>query len=202
MYSKVSKSTIQRLPAYLRYLQTLNADENSNISSAAIASALSLNEVQVRKDLASVATAGRPRVGYNACDLMAQLKKYLGYDVRRNAVIVGAGKLGRALMDYSGFAGYGISIVAAFDKDKKTIESDERIFDISRMESVCLEKKAEIGIITVPHEFAQEACDMLVKSGIRAVWNFAPAHIIVPDGVLVQHENMAASLAILSNHLS
>lgn len=186
----------------MRYLQTLDLGDDTNISSAAIAAALSLNEVQVRKDLASVATAGRPRVGYNARDLISQLKKYLGYDICRNAVIVGAGKLGRALMDYSGFGEYGISIVAAFDKNEEIIKSDDRVFNISCMGEICRERNAEIGIITVPHEFAQEACDMLVESGIRAVWNFAPAHINVPDGVLVQYENMAASLAILSNHLS
>ncbi len=198
----ISKSTLQRLPSYLRYLQSLGCDNTANISSAAIASALGLNEVQVRKDLASVTSTGKPRIGYNAIDLMQKLKSYLGYDNSRDAIIIGAGKLGRALMDYAGFAGYGINIVAAFDSDPAVVCENKHILHVEKIPDLCRRMNIKIGIITVPHTHAQEACDILVKSGILAIWNFAPAHITVPEGVLVQNENMAASLAILSNHLS
>lgn len=198
----ISKSTLQRLPSYLRYLQSLGCDENANISATAIAAALGLNEVQVRKDIASVASAGKPRVGYNVLGLISQLEVFLGYDNARDAVIVGAGKLGCALMDYGGFSSYGINIVAAFDKNPEVVSCKKNIFHINDMPDLCRQKDIKIGIITVPAANAQEACDMLVSSGVLAIWNFAPSHITVPEGVLVQNENMAASLAILSNHLS
>ncbi len=197
----ISKSTLQRLPSYLRYLQSLGCDEKANISATSIAAALGLNEVQVRKDIASVASTGRPRIGYNVLGLISQLEMFLGYDSSHNAVIVGAGKLGCALMGYRGFSSYGINIVAAFDTNSERLCSEKNILDIKDLPDLCKQKDIKIGIITVPAANAQEACDLLVSSGIAAIWNFAPTHITVPEGVLVQNENMAASLAILSKHL-
>ena len=202
MTQNISKHTLQRLPMYLRYIKGLPEDAPKNISATTIAEALQLNDVQVRKDLASVSSSGKPKVGYNVKDLIAELEAFLGYNDIDNAVIVGAGSLGKALLNYSGFKAYGLNIIAAFDLCEEPTEfQGKTVFPIAQLESFCRKVNIHIGIITVPASSAQEICDLLVNSGIRAIWNFAPVHLVVPDGILVQNENMASSLALLSNHL-
>lgn len=202
MTPNISKHTLQRLPMYLSYIQGLPEDAPKNISATTIAEALQLNDVQVRKDLASVSSSGKPKVGYNVKDLIAELEAFLGYNDIDNAVIVGAGSLGKALLNYSGFKAYGLNIIAAFDLCEEPTEfQGKTVFPIARLGSFCRKVNVHIGIITVPASSAQEICDLLVESGIRAIWNFAPVHLVVPDGILVQNENMASSLALLSNHL-
>ncbi len=202
MTTNISKHTLQRLPLYLSYIKALPEDSPKNISATTIAEALQLNDVQVRKDLASVSSSGKPKVGYNVKDLIAELEAFLGYNDIDNAVIVGAGSLGKALLNYSGFKAYGLNIIAAFDLLNEPTEfQDKTIFPVAQLESFCRKVNIHIGIITVPAQGAQEICDLLVKSGVRAIWNFAPVHLVVPEGILVQNENMASSLALLSNHL-
>ena len=202
MTQNISKHTLQRLPMYLSYIKGLPEDAPKNISATTIAEALQLNDVQVRKDLASVSSSGKPKVGYNVKDLIAELEAFLGYNDIDNAVIVGAGSLGKALLNYSGFKAYGLNIIAAFDLCEEPTEfQGKTVFPIAQLESFCRKVNIHIGIITVPASSAQEICDLLVNSGIRAIWNFAPVHLVVPDGILVQNENMASSLALLSNHL-
>ena len=202
MTQNISKHTPQRLTMYLSYIKGLPEDAPKNISATTIAEALQLNDVQVRKDLASVSSSGKPKVGYNVKDLIAELEAFLGYNDIDNAVIVGAGSLGKALLNYSGFKAYGLNIIAAFDLCEEPTEfQGKTVFPIAQLESFCRKVNIHIGIITVPASSAQEICDLLVNSGIRAIWNFAPVHLVVPDGILVQNENMASSLALLSNHL-
>ena len=202
MTPNISKHTLHRLPMYLSYIQGLPEDAPKNISATTIAEALQLNDVQVRKDLASVSSSGKPKVGYNVKDLIAELEAFLGYNDIDNAVIVGAGSLGKALLNYSGFKAYGLNIIAAFDLCEEPTEfQGKTVFPIAQLGSFCRKVNVHIGIITVPASSAQEICDLLVESGIRAIWNFAPVHLVVPDGILVQNENMASSLALLSNHL-
>ena len=202
MTQNISKHPLQRLPMYLSYIKGLPEDAPKNISATTIAEALQLNDVQVRKDLASVSSSGKPKVGYNVKDLIAELEAFLGYNDIDNAVIVGAGSLGKALLNYSGFKAYGLNIIAAFDLCEEPTEfQGKTVFPIAQLESFCRKVNIHIGIITVPASSAQEICDLLVNSGIRAIWNFAPVHLVVPDGILVQNENMASSLALLSNHL-
>ena len=193
----ISKLTLQRLPTYLSYLKSLPAQGNDAVSAAAIAGALGLGEVQVRKDLAAVSSAGRPKVGYLVSELTRDLEHFLGYGTRNRAVLVGLGNLGLALMSYSG-------IVAAFDTKSALIGSTvdgKPILPVSELPRVCREKQVQIGILTVPAAAAQSCLDALVDGGVRAVWNFAPTHLNAPKGVLVQRENMASSLALLSYHL-
>ena len=202
---EISKATLKRLPTYLSYLKSLPRDASANISATALAAGLHMGEVQVRKDLALVSSGGRPKIGYNREMLIGDLEQYLGYSNTNDAVLIGAGKLGRALLGYSGFAEYGLNIVAAFDANDAIIgtsNSGKPIMHLSRLRETCLCNKIKIGIITVPAEQAQEVCDLLIENGILAIWNFAQKHLNVPDGILVQNENMAASLAILSKHLS
>ncbi|MEG1548486.1 MAG: redox-sensing transcriptional repressor Rex [Clostridia bacterium] len=200
----ISKSTLQRLPIYLMHLKSLLPGGQSHISATTLALALGMGEVQVRKDLASVSEAGKPKVGYVITDLIEELENFLGYNDVDDAVVVGAGKLGRALLDYNGFANYGLNIVAAFDIDagkSGVTDTGKSIFDMQKLEELCARLCIRIGILTVPADCAQAVCDRMVKSGILAILNFAPAHLIVPENVLVQNENIATSLAILSNRL-
>ncbi len=199
----VSRNTLQRLPRYLNYLKSL--DPCGNVSSTEIAKALGLNDVQVRKDLSSVSSGGRPKVGYNVSALMSDLKEFLGYNATKGAIIVGVGNLGRALMSYRGFSEYGLTIIAGFDSNQALVGcriDGKEILSLDSLGSYCRENGVEIGVITTPAAHAQEVSDLLVSAGIKAIWNFAPAHIYVPDGVLMQNENMACSLALLSKHLN
>lgn len=202
----ISRQTLSRLPIYLSYLQSLDGESGAdNVSATAIAEALKLNQVQVRKDLAMVSSSGRPKVGYVRSVLIREIKDFLGCDNVNDAVIVGAGRLGRALMGYKGFKAYGLNILAAFDEDEKVWGADEagrQILPMDKLKEVCTRLGVHIGIITVPVESAQRVCDQLIEAGALAIWNFAPVKLSAPEGVLVQNENMAASLAILSSHLA
>ena len=202
---EISKAVLKRLPTYLAYLKALPETGQTHISATALASALNMGEVQVRKDLAMVSNGGRPKIGYPLDVLISDIEEFLGYGNTNDAVLIGAGKLGKALLGYGGFAEYGLNIVAAFDTDEKLVgetKSSKPILPISQLTEFCKEQKIKIGIITVPAEFAQGVCDQLIEAGIAAIWNFAPKHLDVPPEILVQNENMAASLALLSKHLN
>lgn len=200
----ISLATVQRLPIYLDYLKNI-AGKSEFISATAIAQSLGFGEVQVRKDLASVCSSGRPKIGYNVEDLAAQIENYLGYNHTNNAVIIGAGKLGRALIGYDGFSRYGLNIVAAFDVSSDlvgTSEGGKPIYGMDMLTSFCQKERVHIGIITVPAVFAQGAADALVKAGIQAIWNFAPTHLDLPEKIILKNENMASSFAVLSSMLA
>lgn len=202
---EISKSVLKRLPGYLAYLKSMPEDSAKYISATALATALDMGEVQVRKDLAMVSDGGRPKVGYHRESLIADIEEFLGYNNTNDAVLIGAGKLGRALLGYSGFSEYGLNIVAAFDVEPSLAgqnESGKPILPLSALEQMCADQQILIGIITVPASHAQSVCDLLIANGIKAIWNFAPTHLDVPAGILVQYENMATSLAVLSKHLS
>ena len=200
---KISQSVLKRLPGYLNYLKSLPENAPPNISATALATALGMGEVQVRKDLAMVSDGGRPKVGYQRERLVDDIERFLGYDNTTDAVLIGAGKLGRALMAYNGFSEYGLNILAAFDARPKAEQTEDGkpIYHISKLAQFCHTHKVLMGIITVPAEGAQEVADQLIAGGIKAIWNFAPVHLEVPAGILVQNENMATSLAVLSVHL-
>ena len=197
----LSKQALKRLPVYMSFLKTIDASEIEYISSSAVAKALDMNDVQVRKDLAAVCkSAGIPKKGFAVCDLMNGISDFLGYSSGKDAILIGAGNLGMALMSYRGFDNYGINIVAAFDNRPEVVDN-KRIYHISQVKEMCAKLNVKIGIITVPEFAAQKVCDTLVDSGILAIWNFAPTHLKAPEDILVQNENMASSLALLSNHL-
>ena len=200
---EVSKSVLKRLPGYLSYLKSLPEGTTTYISATPLANALGMGEVQVRKDLAMVSDGGRPKIGYLRERLIDDIEQFLGYDNTTAAVLIGAGKLGQALLGYSGFAAYGLNILAAFDTAPAMEKTDEGkpIYHISQLESFCRSHKVLMGIITVPQAHAQQVCDQLIQCGIKAIWNFAPVHLDVPEHILVQSENMANSLAVLSMHL-
>jgi redox-sensing transcriptional repressor len=195
----VMKSTLGRLPTYLNYLKSIDSS-NENISATMIAKALGLGEVQVRKDLSAVSDAGRPKLGYKTSALIKRLEEVLGQGSLSKAIIVGAGKLGHALLGYNGFSDYGLEIAAAFDIKVNDFDN-KNILPLEALASYCREEQIKIGIITVPVQAAQEICDTLVQCGITAIWNFAPCQLEVPDGVILQNENLALSLAHLKSQM-
>ena len=207
----ISRATMGRLPSYLNYLNTLPRSV-CNISATSIAKDLGLGEVQVRKDLSRICGEGKPRVGYLVSTLRTSLERALGTHTECEAVIVGAGKLGMALLSFDGFAEYGIVVSQAFDINvavdgatggvayRNPADSEHRRRLVSPLDSLpayCALHQIEIGIIAVPAEAAQSTSDLLVKSGVRAIMTFANVRLKVPDGVIVQYENMALSLAHL-----
>lgn len=200
---EISKAVLKRLPGYLSYLKSIQDSVSPYISATALANALGMGEVQVRKDLAMVSSGGRPKIGYLRESLIEDIEQFLGYDNTTDAILVGAGKLGQALCGYSGFEAYGLNILAAFDAAPTTDHTNEGtpIYPMSQLKDFCRANMVLMAIITVPAEHAQQVCDKLIDCGIKAIWNFAPKHLEVPSGILVQNENMATSLAVLSVHL-
>ncbi len=202
---EISQQTLKRLPYYLNYLSQLKNEGVTNVASPQIAEILGYNEIQIRKDLASVSSApGRPKMGFAVCDLIDDIENFLGYRNTNDAILIGVGSLGRALLGYKGFGSYGLNIAAAFDCDesKVGVEVDGKmVFSMDKLQDLCRRLNIHIGIITVPADNAQKACNILIESGIKAIWNFAPIRLKVPEGILVQNENMAESLALLSQHL-
>ena len=203
MEKNISKAVLKRLPGYLAYLKSTQDPAAPYISATALANALGMGEVQVRKDLATVSDGGRPKIGYLREKLIDDIEQFLGYDNTTDAVLIGAGKLGQALMGYKGFQEYGLNILAAFDINPEKDQTDDGkpILHIDQLEQFCHAHKVLMGIITVPDCHAQEVCDQLIACGIKAIWNFAPTHLEVPSNILVQSVNMATSLAVLSMHL-
>jgi len=200
---KVSQTLLKRLPVYLNYLRSL-PQSTTTISATAIARALNLGDVQVRKDLAQISDGGRRRTGHFREKLIQDLEEFLDFANATGSIVVGTGKLGQALLDYSGFEESGMNILAGFDihPAKASSESNKPIFPMNRLEAFCQCYDVRIGIITVPADEAQGVCDRLVACGIRAIWNFAPVHLRVPENVVVQNENLAISLSTLRMQLT
>lgn len=196
--SKVSKKLLKRLPAYLSYLKLL-PDTVENVSATVIARDLGLGEVQVRKDLAKVSDTGRKRTGRSRTQLIRDIEEYLDFVTQTGAILVGTGKLGRSLLEYDGFRTSGINLMAGFDicpTEEKT-SNGKPIYPLSRMESFFRYFDVNVGIIAVPAKNAQEICDSLVACGVRAIWNFAPVQLVVPEHIVVHNENLAVSLTSL-----
>ena len=201
----VSKATLERLPLYLRFLQEESGRGVEYVSSSVIADAIMVSSVLVRKDLESVSSeSGRPRLGFRLARLIADIEKFLGYDNLSDVVLVGAGGLGKAFLGYEGFRSNGLNVVAAFDKDEKVVGKEvagKPVLHLDDFDDFVKTRKIRIGIIAVPKRAAQEILDKMVGAGIKAIWNFAPAPLYAPRGVIVKTEDLAASLAILAGKL-
>ena len=201
----ISKATLARMPLYVHYLQEESAKGAQYISSSVIAQSINVSSVLVRKDLALVASeAGRPRLGFAISRLMVDIEKFLGYDNLSDAIIVGAGGLGRAFLGYEGFKNNGLNVLAAFDVAPSLVGTSvagKTIYPMTELAAFVKRHNVKIGIITVPKQAAQDVLSAMVDAGIKAVWNFAPAPLRVPKGIVLKTEDLAASLAILAGQL-
>jgi len=192
--------SIRRFPAYLRYLLKLEA-EKEWVSTSDIAEYLKLKPIQVRKDLALTGINGTPKKGYIRKDLILSIQKSLGWNKQSSAIIVGVGALGTALLGYRGFLTQGMRIEYAFDQNDNALGNTTHgivIQHIDKLKDIIKSENIQIGIICIPQEGAQQIADLLVQSGIRAIWNFAPIRLDVPDFVILQEEDLASSLGVLT----
>ena len=199
--AEISKAAFLRFPAYLRYLKAEEAAGVGYVSSSEIAEDMHLSAVCVRKDLALVASEpGKPRLGFAVGKLIGDLERALGYHLKTHACVVGAGRLGRAFLVYEGFEHYGIDVVAAFDISPAQVGAlrGKPIYPMERLKEIAERENVKLGILTVPGDAAQQACDAMVEAGITAILSFAPAYVRVPEGVTLRCEDLAATLASLS----
>lgn len=190
---------------YLREIRELIACGELNVSSAVIAERLGLDPVLTRKDLAMVGVPGKPRRGYPAKKLEEAIIHSLGWDNATDAVLVGAGSLGQALLGYSGFKDHNLSISLAFDSDPKKVGKafhGTLVRPMSQLARLVRRLQVKLGILTVPHAAAQVCADALVSAGVVGIWNFTTVQLAVPEGVVVQNVDLAQSLAVLSHTIS
>lgn len=200
----VPEPTLRRLPRYLHFLRTVRGQRDW-ISTTHIAEAFQLDSVQVRKDIECTSIVGRPKTGYPVPALIAAIEAVLGWNNPRQAFLVGAGNLGRALLGYPRFAESGLDIVAAFDTQSKKLGKDihgKTVLPLDKFENLTRRMHVLVGIITVPADQAQAVAMLMVKSGIRAIWNFAPIALTLPPDIVVQNEDLYAGLASLSHRLA
>ncbi len=198
---RIPLPSVRRFPSYLRILLQRKDSGDRTISATQLAAELGLTSIQVRKDLASTGIEGRPKVGFLIDELIAAITHSLGWDNLTEALIVGAGNLGSALAAYDGFSAYGLKIVAIFDKDPEKVGKkigELTILPVDKINQYIRSNRVTIAVIAVPANQAQATADMLVKCGIRGIWNFAPKNLKVPEDVVMQRTDLAASFAVLS----
>ena len=193
----ISFAMMNRLPLYLDYLLNLETKGVENVSATVLAKDMGLGEVLVRKELSVISGKGKPRIGYKTSSLIKDFDNFLQVGTTTKAIIVGAGKLGRALLGYTRFNKFGVDILAAFDSDIDKIDN-KKIYSMNRLKTFIKDNKVKIGIITVPKENAVEVYETLVDAGVKGIWNFAQVILKKKAGVIVKQQNLALSLAHLN----
>lgn len=196
--------TLKRLPLYLRLLRKMKERGDEYASGTVVARELGLDPIVVRKDLAITGAVGRPRLGFPMDEIIEAIEEFLGWSNTSDAILVGVGSLGRALLGYKGFEQHGMRIVAAFDNNPQVIDQKVHgkvVLDAAKMPELAKMMHVQIGILTVTASVAQGVADAMVQGGIRAIWNFTPTTLDVPEGVILQREELASSLAVLSHRL-
>ncbi|MDD2510169.1 MAG: redox-sensing transcriptional repressor Rex [Syntrophomonas sp.] len=202
---KIPEATIMRLSIYSRYLRQLIEEGVETVSSGEIAAGVGVSSAQVRKDLAYFGEFGTRGVGYKVEDLYGCLLKILGLDRRWNIIIIGAGKLGSAFALYQGFLDRGFTISAIMDVDEKIIGSEldgVKIEPLELLQQRVTEKNITVGVITVPAPAAQDVTDLLVASGVKAILNFSPRVLKVPNEVILRNVDLSVNLEVLSFYLA
>ncbi|MDR0836084.1 MAG: redox-sensing transcriptional repressor Rex [Tannerella sp.] len=201
---KIPEPTLRRLPWYLAYIKLLKSKGDTVVSSTQIAKEIGVDASLVSKDLSFVNISGKTRVGYEIDALTAILESFLGFTSQHKAFLFGVGQLGAALMRDAGLNQYGLDIVAGFDVRKEVLGKEIEgipVFLMDELPEKQQEYGATIGIITVPVEKAQEVTDFIITHGIKALWNFTPFRISVPDNIVVQNTSIYAHLAVMFNRM-
>ena len=197
----ISMAVIRRLPKYYRYLADLLSRDIQRISSKELSEIIGFTASQIRQDLNNFGGFGQQGYGYNVEALHREIGKILGLDRKYKAVLIGAGNLGQALTNYSGFKNAGFNIEAVFDANPKMIGlkiRDYEIMDSDNLEAFVTNNDIDIAILCIPKNGAQAVADKLVASGVRGIWNFAPIDLEVPNDVIVENVNLTESLFTLS----
>ena len=201
----VPEPALRRLPWYLAYIKLLKKNGQTHVSSTQIAKKINVSSTQIAKDLSYVKVSGKTRVGYEIEVLIEVLEQFLGFTSQHRAVVLGVGSLGGALLSDSGLEQFGLKIFAGFDVDDKVIGSKINNIPVFNIDEFAQHNKiinADIGILTVPPDNAQETADFVIQNGIRAIWNFTPFRIRVPEHIVLQNTSLYAHLAVMFNRLS
>jgi redox-sensing transcriptional repressor len=204
LHAAVSRSSLKRLPLYLHLLENLMGQGVESVSCTQLAREFGLDATLVRKDIEMTGEVGMARVGFKIVSLIGRIKSFLGWDKEHDAFLIGTGNLGRAILGYTDFKKYGLNIVAAFDNAPDKVGTKVfkyEVFPTSKFVNLARRMHIYVGISTVPAQYAQETVDLMVAAGIKAIWNFAPAPIRIPDGIILENVRMTQSLAILTNKL-
>jgi len=202
---KIPEPALRRLPWYLAYAKLAASRGELFLSSTQIAKDIAVDASQVAKDLSFVNVSGKTRVGYDVQTLIKVLEEFLGFTKTHKAFIFGVGSLGGALVQDNGLSQYGLQIVAGFDVKCElagTRINHIPIHHIDRFQELQKQTKTNIGILTVPVDKAQETAEMMIEGGIKAIWNFTPFRIRVPENIIVQNTSIYAHLAVMFNRLT
>jgi redox-sensing transcriptional repressor len=197
----IADNTVRRLSLYLRFLEEFQHQGASTVSSEALAAKGGTTSAQVRKDLSFFGSFGKRGLGYSVGQLIKRLREILGLGKQYRVIVVGAGKIGSALVQYKGFGQRGFEIVAIFDNDGTKVGKQWNglvVREIANLERDCAQLKPEIAVVVTPGEVAQQVADRLVKCGITAILNFAPVQLVVPPHVTVKAVNLVLELEALS----
>jgi redox-sensing transcriptional repressor len=196
--------TIRRLPWYLSYVRMLDNQHVEYVSSTQISKELNVQSSQIAKDLSFLNIRGKTRIGYEVKSLLSELEDFLGFNEHHDAVVIGTGSLGTALMQDHGLVNYGLNIVAGFDIRSEVIGQrigGVPIYEIGQLPAWQRENGVSIAILTVPVERAQETADLAIASGMTALWNFTPIRIKAPEDVVITNTSIYAHLAIIYNRM-
>ena len=200
----IPEASLRRLPLYHHLLQAMLLTGVPNVSCTVIAAALNLDSTQVRKDMEATGIVGKPKVGYSLVVLASWIENFLGWNNTNDAFLVGAGSLGSALLGYEKFRQLGFNLVAAFDTDPGKVGrsiAGNQVLHLDNLVDLASRMHIHLGVIATPSDAAQTVANLMVEGGIRAIWNFAPVHLRVPDFVILQNEDLYDSLASLSFRL-
>jgi redox-sensing transcriptional repressor len=202
---KIADSTVRRLSLYLRFLEEFEGQGIETVSSGALAARGGTTSAQVRKDLSFFGSFGKRGLGYSVPDLVGSLRQILGLTRHYRVALIGAGKIGSALVQNRGFRRRGFDFVAIFDRDPAKIgqELDGVVVeDVARLETALGKAPADIAVLVTPPDAAQSVADRLVRLGVKAILNFAPLQLAVPADVTVKTVNLALELEALAYHLA
>jgi redox-sensing transcriptional repressor len=200
----IPEPALRRLPWYLAYVSLLKERGVEYVSSTGIAKGINVDASQIAKDLSFLDIKGKTRIGYEVALLEQKLTEFLGFKKRHRAVIIGVGSLGRALLQDSGLTNYGLEIVAGFDVNPSIIGSSLEgipVFDVATLKEKAASLEAEIGIVTVPVEYAQDVANAIIEAGLKAIWNFTPYRIQAPEGIVITNTSIYAHLAVMYNRM-
>ncbi len=201
----IPEPALRRLPWYLAYVKLLKNQGESYVSSTQIAKKINVSPTQIAKDLSYVNISGKTRVGYEIDQLIDVLEEFLGFRSSHKAVLFGVGSLGAALLADSGLEQYGLKILAGFDIKDDIVNTKINNIPVYHADEFIERNrktiKAEIGVLTVPADIAQQTADYLIEGGVRGIWNFTPFRIRVPEGVVLQNTSIYAHLAVMFNRL-
>lgn len=202
---QIPEPTLRRLPGYLSFFKALKINNVAHVSSGQIASNFKMDSTLVTKDLSYTGIKGKTKIGYNVDELIDRIITFLDFNNQEKAFLFGVGNLGKALIKYQGLKNYGLNIVAGFDVDAAVVNQtlrDVKIFPLNEFRDLSQKWNVRLGIITTPDAKAQEIADLMVAWGIKAIWNFTPQSIKVPDNIIVENTSVYSDLAVILNKLN